>query len=445
MPNCSPKVAQVDLPYDSLESFSLEGESETPEKWWQVFNDQQLNAFIDTALHENLNIKTAWYQLQEARAVVDISSSNLLPSVDFQTRSGISRPQPDFVGGENVQFSVGASYELDLWGRIRYNVHADQFNYQARQYDFKAAALSLSGEITLAWFRLKAARQQMQLLQDQIETNGKVLALIRARFASGQVRGVDILRQRQLIESTRSQKINLEVQVGILENQLSVLMGHVPKDSFAIEASLPELPEVPKTGVPMQLINRRPDVLSAFYDLQASDRRLAASISNKYPRLNFSLVAAFRSNSFEGLLESQAYTLTGGLLAPLFYGGRLRAQVDQSEAVRAQQLNIYGQTVLTAFQEVQNAILREVKQKEQIAILERQVDLAEKAYGQLRIEYLNGSLPYLDVLLALNQQQQLKRDLINARLTLFEIRIALYRSLAGGFESPVEIANNENS
>lgn len=445
MSNCSPKVTKVDLPYDSLEKFTLEGGSKTPDKWWLVFNDEQLNAFMDTALQENLNLKTTWYQLQEARSVVDISSSNLLPSVDFQARSGISRPEPDFVGGENMQFSVGANYELDLWGRIRYNVHADQFNYRARQYDFKAAALSLSGEIALAWFRLKAASMQLQLINEQIETNKKVLALIRARFASGQVRGVDILRQRQLIESTNSQKINLEIQIGILKNQVSVLMGHPPKDTIAIEAVLPELPQMPETGVPMQLINRRPDVLSAFYDLQAADRRLAASISNKYPRLNFSLTAAFRSNSFEGLLESQAYTLTGGLLAPLFYGGRLRAQVDQSEAVRGQQLNIYGQVVLTAFQEVENALLQEVKQKEQIATIERQVELAEKAYGQLRIEYLNGSLPYLDVLVALNQQQQLKRDLINARLALYEIRIALYRALAGGFETPSEITKNENS
>lgn len=437
-------MSKIDLPYDSLENFSLSGEKDVPAEWWTVFNDSSLNLLVDSALNSNLDLNTVWYQLQQARATVAISRSNLIPAVDFQARSGISRPEPDFVGGENVQFSVAANYELDLWGRIRYNLHADQYNYEASKYDYRTAALSLSGEVTLAWFRLKAAKLQYQLVLEQIENNEKVLSLIRSRFASGQIRGVDILRQRQLIEATRSQKINLETQIGLIQNQIAVLTGVPPTDSISVEETLPQMPSFPDTGIPMQLINRRPDVLSAYYRLQASDRSLAAAISNKYPRLNLSLTAAFRSNSFEGLLESQAYTLTGGILAPLFYGGRLNAQVDQAEAVRGQQLNVYGQIVLNAFQEVENALLQETKQVEQIAALESQVEMSEKVYGQLRIEYLNGSLPYLDVLVALNQQQQLKRDLIEAKLALFEIRVSLYRALAGGFELPKEIENEKS-
>jgi len=207
------------------------------------------------------------------------------------------------------------------------------------------------------------------------------------------------------------------------------------RNSVQVSDSLPALPPLPATGIPMQLINRRPDILSAYYRLQASDRDLASAISNKYPRFEISIVSAFRSNSLEGLLESQAGSVTGGLLAPLFYGRRLKMEVNRAEAVRQQLTSEYGQTVLIAFQEVEDALIQEVKIAEQIRVIGEQLRLATDAFGQLRFEYLSGSLPYLDVLATLTQQQQLRRALTNAKMNLLETRIGLYRALAGGFET----------
>jgi multidrug efflux system outer membrane protein len=439
-------VADIDLPYDTLQTFSLPGETEVPDKWWLAFEDKKLNSLIDTALNSNLSLKTVWYQFEESMALVDIASSAKWPDVFLEFQSGISRPEPDFVGGENTQLSLGASYEIDLWGRIRYNVHAEEYRLKASYYDYKTAAVSLAGEIALTWFRLKATKIQLQLIDDQVETNEKVLALIRARFASGQIRGVDILRQQQLIEATREQKIALESQMGILQNQLSILLGQPPGEPFdVVTAQLPALPPLPQTGIPLQLVNRRPDVQSAFNRLQASDREVAVAISNKYPRLTLSVNAAIRSNSLTNLFQSQALSISSSLLAPIFYGGRLNAEVDRTEAIRQQLLNEYGQNVLIAFREVEDALIQETKLLEQIEIVEEQVNLAEKTYNQLRMEYLNGSIAYLDVLVTLDQQQQLRRDLINARMTLLEIRIALYRALAGGFETEKERRMNEES
>lgn len=441
---CSPKVAPVDLPFDTLQAFSLSGETNAADQWWLAFEDQKLNSLIDSALKDNLSLTTIWYQFQEAKALVDISSSAKVPEVFLEVQSGINFPEPDFVGGENTQLSLGANYEVDLWGRIRYSVHAEEYRYKASFYDYKTAAISLSGEITLAWFRLKAIKNQLQLIDEQLETNEQVLALIRARFASGQVRGVDILRQEQLIENTKEQKIALELQLEILKNQLSVLLGQPPQHTFDISPELPALPPLPATGIPLQLVNRRPDIQSAYYQLQASDREVAAAISSKYPRLTLDLTAAIRSNTLTGLFESQALSISGSLLAPIFYGGRLSAEVDRSEAIRQQQLNEYGQAVLIAFQEIENALVRETKLLEQIEVIEKQVTLAEQTFGQLRIEYLNGSIPYLDVLITLNQQQELRRGLINTRLELLETRVSLYRALAGGFITNRESEMNED-
>lgn len=233
---CSPKVAHVDLPYDTLQTFSLSGETEAPDQWWLAFEDEELNSLIDTALQSNLSLNTIWYQFVEAGALVEIVSSAKWPEVFLELQSGISVPEPDFVGGENTQLSLRSSYEVDLWGRIRYSVHAEEYRFKATYYDYKTAAISLSGEIALTWFRLKATKNQLQLIDQQEETNEQVLALIRARFASGMVRGVDILRQQQLIESTKEQRIAFELQMEILTNQLSILLGRPPGDSIDVTA-----------------------------------------------------------------------------------------------------------------------------------------------------------------------------------------------------------------
>lgn len=142
-----------------------------------------------------------------------------------------------------------------------------------------------------------------------------------------------------------------------------------------------------------------------------------------------------RANNVNQLFEGWAYNLAGNLFAPVFQGKALSAEADRSEAVKNQRLYEYGQTILTAFQEVEDALTREQKQVERIQSIEEQLELARQTYEQLRLEYFNGMSNYLDVLTALGEEQQLRRDLISANQTLFEYRIALYRAIAGEFET----------
>ncbi|MDX1632603.1 MAG: TolC family protein, partial [Thermoanaerobaculia bacterium] len=138
------------------------------------------------------------------------------------------------------------------------------------------------------------------------------------------------------------------------------------------------------------------------------------------------------------LFDQWARSFTGGLLVPLFRAGALEAEVDRAEAIRNQRVSEYGQATLIAFREVEDALVREAKQRERIRSLERQVELADQSYEQLRIQYFNGLGDYIDVLVALTERQQLRRDLIAARRALLEFRIGLYRALAGGFETERE-------
>ena len=433
--SCAPKLDTVEPPIEQPEEFSYSGTEIIPEKWWTAFDDPVLDTLVENALGSNLNLTAYWYQFEAALATVRGEKSFLYPDIAAVAGTEVTRPERDFTNTENLQTGLSASYEVDLWGRIRSGVEAEKFRAQATFYDYQSAAMTLSAEISLTWYELVAARQQLELVERQIETNEDILRLIRARFTSGQIRAVDILRQEQLLESTRNQQIFYETEVRLLQNELAVLLGTPPQNELVLpEDQLPALPPLPETGLPLELIRRRPDVQQVYNLVLAADREMAQAIRAKYPRLSLSLTGDVISEGYNSLFQDWAYTLAGNLVAPLFYGGRIRAEVDRSEAVKSQRIYEYGQTVLIAFQEVEDALIREKMQEERLEVLERQLELLQKTNTQLRREYLNGLTDYLDVLLSLDQEQQLQRDLIEARLVQVEYRIALYRALAGGFE-----------
>lgn len=446
---CS-SAPEVSAPVDPPAAFSdegsdtIEGTATVPDRWWTAFSDPALNAAVDSALSNNFTVRAAWERLKAADAVLDRESSLLYPQVDASSsivteRRAEQAPgrQP---GNEDISAGLSASYEIDLWGRIRAQRQAEQERVRATLADYRVATLTVSAEITRTWVQLAEAREQIDLVNQQIETNETVLQLLRDRFGTGQIQSVDILRQRQLIEATREEKAAAEAQERVLQNRLAVLVGRAPTNLQIDEPSaLPDLPEAPDTGIPAELVERRPDVRAARFRLRASDRDLSAAISNRYPRLTLDASAFASAPTAQGLFDNWVATVGGNLLAPIFYGGELQAEVDRTEAVRNERIYLYGQAILQAFQDVEDALILETKQREQVQFIADQVDLAEQSYDQLRIQYLNGSGSYLDVLTALRDVQELRRELLLGRRLLAENRIALYRALAGSFETPRDI------
>lgn len=423
------------LPF-SREELSAPDTFPIPGKWWLVFNDKYLDSVIDTALNSNFNLKAAWQRVEAARAVARGEASFLFPEINalITAESGNVR-NPDLSGMNNrVSAGIDSEYEIDLFGRIRSDRQAERYRSGAVLYDYQSAEIALSAEIASTWFNLTEAANQYELINNQIQSIEQSLDLMMARFGSGQVRGVDILRQRQLLESTREQNIDVEERMALLENQLALLLGQRAGTVTHFRAgNLPDLPPLPEKGIPAGLIARRPDVQSSYNLLLAADKDLASAISSRYPRLSISASALSESEDFNDLFNEWVYNIAGNLAAPIFSGGRLKAEADRARATRFQRLYEYSQSVLTAFREVEDAMARENKQRESIRSLDEQLDLASKAYEQLRIEYFNGLGNYLDVLTALTQEQQLRRDLLSAQLELLENRIELYRAISGGF------------
>ena len=438
---CSSAPKEPNSPTDIPNEFSASGTRKAPDRWWTAFDDERLSSLVDQALKSNFNLKTAWSRLREARSIVDRESSRLYPDLDGLAQGEISGG--DSGVDERLRLGLTSEYEVDLWGRIESRVEAERYRARATLEDYRTAALSLSAEVVRTWYQLVEAHNQYDLLTDQIKTNQKVLSLLKTRFGSGQIRRADILRQEQLLESTREQRLATESRMQLLEHQLAVLLGKPPPEEVRYtNRDLPDLPPLPETGLPATLVRRRPDVVSAFHELRAADSDLAAAISNQYPRLTFTASLATTESDASNLFDEWARSFAGDLVAPLLDAGQREAEVDRTRAIRMQRLYEYGQTILTAFREVEDALIQEKKQLQRIRSLEEQVRLAKETYERLKYEYFNGAGDYIDVLAALTDEQRLRRDLLSARLALLEFRIALYRALAGGFKTSREAEDN---
>lgn len=414
----------------------MSGSEAVPERWWTTFEDPDLESVVEEALEGNLDLLAAWHRLQAAQAAVDVVGSDQRVDLHAFAQARVDEGDGSLRDPEDLRLGLAASYEIDLWGRIRAAVEAERFRARASAEDYRAAALSLTAEIARAWFQLAEARLQLALLGEQVETNETLLESLDNRFGLGQVRAVDVLRQQRLLASTREEVFRAERRIAVLENRIAVLLGRPAREPLdRVPSSLPALPPLPDTGLPAELVRRRPDVRRAFAELMAADRDVASAISNRYPRLTLAASAGGEADDAGRLFQNWAFSLLGDLVAPLLRGGELRAEVERASATEQAELAEYGRTVLEAFREVEDALVEEAKQREVLAALERQVELAETTQEQLRQEYFHGSSDFLDSLTALDELQELRRDRLAAELELVELRVGLYRALAGSFDT----------
>ncbi|MCM2369816.1 TolC family protein [Aporhodopirellula aestuarii] len=423
---------------EGLPPFSDSGITVPADRWWMELGDNELDARVEQAFEGNYDLAAALQRVAAARAVARRQASDFFPDLD-----GVVSTQSIFGPGEDRFPSViglEANYIVDLWGQVESRVDAERFRASATYADYQAVALAVAAEVTRTWLSLIEANAQLELLDDQIETNRTGLELQEARFGLGLVRSPDVLRQRQLLESTFEQYTVVQARVEVLEHQLAVLLGEMPQFAdYNPGTELPELPPLPSTGLPAELLNRRPDVRREYLAFVAADRDLAAAVSDQFPRLNltgsFLNVADQPSNLFRDWFLS----IGSSLVAPLLDGGQRRAEVRRNQAVTRQRFNEYGSTMLIAFGEVEDSLARERYQLQRLKHLNAQVELARQSSEQLREQYLIGDEDYLAVLTALTAWQRLQRETLSAQLELRLIRVSLYMALAGGIDPRVTV------
>jgi NodT family efflux transporter outer membrane factor (OMF) lipoprotein len=425
-------------PIQQAAPFSPSGQVDVPDPWWIAFDDSALNLQIERSLGGSFTLAAAWERLRAARALTRREASDLWPDIDaFGEAAGVFSTE----GPDQSEFALGvdAAYQVDLWGQIASRVEAERLRASATQADYHATALTLSADVARTWFTLIEAHAQLALLNEQIETNITALELQESRFAVGQIRLADVLRQRQLVEATREQVVVVLSRIAELEHLLAVLQGRAPQEaSYDTGTMLPNLPPLPYTGLPAELVNRRPDVRRDYLVLEAADRDLASAITAQYPRINLTASVITAAEDPGNLFNEWLAAVAGQIIGPLFDGGQRRAEVDRTAAVVRQRVAEYGQTVLIAYSEVEDALAREQYQHDRIALLNTQLDLARRASMRLREQYIffGEETDFLDVLSATTEEQRLQRETLSARLDLVLTRIALYLALAGDFEGP---------
>jgi NodT family efflux transporter outer membrane factor (OMF) lipoprotein len=391
----------------------------------------------------NLTLQSAWDRLAQARAAARRAGADLYPSLDGEGRAAETRSRENGQTGtrENYSLGIAAGYEVDLWGRIRSSRDAAVLDARASAEDLKTAALTLSAQVAATWYQLVEQYGQALLLNEQLETNNKVLELITLRFRTGRTGIADVLQQRQLVESNRGEIAQVKARAEVLEHQLAILLGAPPMRKVApAEAEFGSFPSLPETGLPAELVRSRPDVRSAWYSLRAADHRTAAAIADRFPRLSLAAGLDTSGGEVRDLFDNWLASLAANLVGPIFDGGLRRAEVERTRAVAAEALHSYGRIVLQSFGEVEDALAREEWQKVYIASLDRQLELAERAIERVRDRYINGAVDYQRVLDALLSYQRLQRTRLTALRELFEFRIDLYRALGGGWEMERENA-----
>jgi NodT family efflux transporter outer membrane factor (OMF) lipoprotein len=432
-----PEPKPVDLSFDLPEAFSFAGGERLSAKWWQSFDDRQLDALIEQALSDNFSIRSAWDRLTAAEQIAIKAGTDVYPSVNYSVGAERTRRETGNVTSYTSEYSAGltALYEVDLWGRIRSSQQAAKLDVRAAQEAVNVAAVTLSASIAKTWYQLAEAKQKSQVISVQLETNRKVLEVIKLQFRQGLAGAADVFRQEQLAESSRGQLIQSEETVVLLQHQLSVLLGQPPALRWADDTiELVALGQMPVVDVPAVVIQRRPDVRAAFTAVQAADRRTAAAIADQYPTISLSATVATSTDRVNDLFDDWLANIAANLTGPLIDAGLRKAEVERTKAVLSETINTYSQTVLEALQEVEDAINQEHYQRQTVENLQKQLALSRKVYDRIRQRYIKGQADYLRVLETLVSQQTLEQRELAARRVLVERRIDVCRAVAGSWE-----------
>ena len=420
------------------DTFSQNGQAVMTDKWWQDFNDPILNTLVDKALGNNFSLKAALNRLQQAEATHRVTASDLYPTLNGTASADTDRTRASnsTSGSQSYLMGFTASYEVDLWGRIRSLTEAAQLDVLGSSMDLETAAITLSSQVASTWYQLCEQRKRLGVIDQQIITNKKALQIIRLQFRTGNVGIADVLQQQQLIESNMGERAQLLASRDQTFHALNILLGLAPTSTDIIPTKeyVLQLPPLPATGLPADLIQKRPDMQSAFLAVQAADANVAAAIAAQYPTLSLSADLNTFGDSTRDLFNDWFTSLGANLVGPIFDAGQHAAETDRKRAIAREKLNNYSQTALEALAEVENALIQEKQQRIYIASIDNQLKLAEQSMTQIKNRYIQGSEDYQRVLTALVSLQNLQQQYYSARLALITNRIELCRTLAGGWK-----------
>ena len=426
---------RVDLPKTYAGSEALQKTMQPPPRWWYSFGDPNLNRVMQSAIRDNLDLRSAWARLQQSRAVLSQATSARWPQLDAQLQGSRQKITTLFGSFQNSLYtaSLAASYELDVFGRISASVKAAGLEALAAREDIEALAISLSAEVVEAWFDCVEAQARSELLEEQLRMNRTYLDLVTLRFQEGLVSAVDVHQQQQIVASIEGQLALATADTATRGNRLRLLLGDARAQVTPAQKQLPNLPAVPAVGVPSQLLRDRPDIRAARARVEAADHRIASAVAERFPALRLTGTLGVSSTSLRDLLESLIWSVIGNATAPLIDGGRRKAAVAQQRALLEERLADYLRVIVQAMLEVENALVLERQNQAALEALQREIASVDKSVEETRARYQEGLSDYLPVLSALQQKQQLEVRILSTQRQRLSYRVQLHRALGGSW------------
>jgi len=428
--------------------------------WWEIFGDAQLDALEEQVSVSNQTLAQAEAQFRGARAAVLAARAGLFPTVTASagvTRSHSSANRGTVIvpgsgtgagtgstgavtaGGDTTvyQVPIDFSYEFDLWGRVRRQIEAEVATAQASAADVENVRLSLQAELAVDYFQLRGLDQQKQLLDSVVAAYGKALQLTVNRHDQGVVSGVDVAQAETQLDTTRAQATDLGAARAGFEHAIAMLTGKPPAELAIPPAPVAVQPPAIPVALPSELLERRPDIAAAERRVAAANAQIGVAQAAFYPSLTLSASGGFQSSTLGKLfsLPSRFWSIGPALAETLFSGGRRRAATAQAEAAYDAAVAGYRESVLVAFQNVEDnlATLRILAQEstEQAAA----VAAAEHALELARNRYQGGITAYLEVITAENAALANERAAVDLQIRRMTAAVNLVKALGGGWSA----------
>ncbi len=405
-------------------------------RWWELFNDAQLNALAEQVEISNQDVRFAEAQLRQARALVRSARASLFPNVAARgsvTRSGSSPGGPS----NSLSLALDAGWEADIWGRVGRTVEANASSAQASAADLEAVRLLAQAELASNYFQLRALDAQRQLLDDSVAAFQKSLDLTRNRYAVGVAGKIDVVQAETQLKSTQAQAIDLGAQRSQLEHAIAVLIGRPPAE-FAL-APLPfivAMPAVP-LGFPSELLERRPDIAAAERGVAAANAQVGVAQAAFFPALTLSASAGLGGSTLAQWLTapSRFWSLGPALAQSVFDAGLRRALTDQAIAAYDASVANYRQTVLNGFREVEDNLAALQVLQQEAAVQQEAIQAARLALDLTINQYKAGTVSYLNVVTAQTAWLTNERTAVGIRGRQLTAAVTLVKALGGGWSA----------
>ena len=441
-PNYKKPVASVPATYRGLAPDApAAAASLGDEKWWDVFQDEQLRSLIRTALQQNYDVRIAGARILAAQAQLGITRADQFPNVSggaslVDQRTAKSSFFPAFENGVG-QVNVSAAWELDFWGKFRRATEAARANLLATEEARQEVIVTLVANVSAAYFQLRALDLELEISQRTLTSRRESLRLTQVLADGGSTSMLDVRQAEQLVFTAAAEIPALEQQIEQQENLISILLGKNPEAVVRGQklTDQPHPPDVPP-GLTSALLERRPDIRSAEQQLIAANAEIGVARAAYFPQISLSGNAGFESLALTRLFSGPAGTWTYGasLSQPIFTAGRIRSNVRLAEAQQQSALLFYAQTIQGAFRSVSDALIANRKSKEFRMQEELLFQSAQDAARLSHMRYSGGVTGYLEVLTNETNAFSAELGLVQAQLNELLALVQVYQSLGGGWQ-----------